>query len=97
MSSVQGESPLVQVKEPSVISIWLLVGFHPATRSVQSTPADNTRKRVWQYIEKDTIVFDLGPETKVSDQYKTFCDAKMYPHTKFGIPTSNRIEVMLQT
>ena len=30
----------------SVISIWLLVGFHPATRSVQSTPADNTRKRV---------------------------------------------------
>ena len=36
-----------------VISIWLLVGFHPATRSVQSTPADNTRKRVWQYIEKE--------------------------------------------
>ena len=28
-------------------------GFHPATRSVQSTPADNTRKRVWQYIEKE--------------------------------------------
>ena len=23
------------------------------TRSVQSTPADNTRKRVWQYIEKE--------------------------------------------
>ena len=22
-------------------------------RSVQSTPADNTRKRVWQYIEKE--------------------------------------------
>ena len=38
---------------PTVISIWLLVGFHPATRSVQSTPADNTRKRVWQYIEKE--------------------------------------------
>ena len=36
-----------------VILIWLLVGFHPATRSVQSTPADNTRKRVWQYIEKE--------------------------------------------
>ena len=31
----------------------LLVGFHPATRSVQSTPADNTQKRVWQYIEKE--------------------------------------------
>ena len=45
---------LVQVN-PTVISIWLLlnVAFHPATRSVQSTPADNTRKRVWQYIEKE--------------------------------------------
>ena len=30
-----------------------LVGFHPATRGVQSTPAYNTRKRVWQYIEKE--------------------------------------------
>ena len=30
----------------TVISIWLLVGFHPATRSVQCTPADkNARKR----------------------------------------------------
>ena len=37
----------------TVILIWSLVGFHPATRSVQSTPADNTRKRVWQYIEKE--------------------------------------------
>ena len=36
-----------------VISIWLLVGFHPAARSVHSTPADNTRKRVWQYREKE--------------------------------------------
>ena len=36
-----------------IISIWLLVGFHAATLSVQSTPADNTRKRAWQYIEKE--------------------------------------------
>ena len=43
---------LCRLKNPTVILIWLLVGFHPATRSVQSTPADNTRKRVWQYIEK---------------------------------------------
>ena len=28
-----------------IITIWLLVGFHPATRSVQSTPANNTRKQ----------------------------------------------------
>ena len=44
---------LCRQKNPTVISIWLLVGFHPATRSVQSTTADNTRKRVWQYIEKE--------------------------------------------
>ena len=42
--------PLCRLKNPMVISIWLLVGFHPATQSVQSTPADNTGKRVWQYI-----------------------------------------------
>ena len=45
--------PLCRLKNPMVISIWLLVGFHPATRSLQSTPADNTRKRVWQYIEEE--------------------------------------------
>ena len=45
--------PLCRLKNPTVISIWLLVGFHPATWSVHSTPADNTRKRVWQYIEKE--------------------------------------------
>ena len=37
--------PLFRLKNPTVISIWLLVGFHPATRSVQCTPADNARKR----------------------------------------------------
>ena len=45
--------PLCRLKSPAVISIWLLVGFHPATRSVQSTPVDNTQRRVWQYIEKE--------------------------------------------
>ena len=44
---------MCRLKNPTVILIWLLVGFHPATGSVQSTPADNTRKRVWQYIEKE--------------------------------------------
>ena len=51
--------PLCRLKNPMVISIWLLVGFHPATRSVQSTPADNTRKRVWQYIEKEKTFIQL--------------------------------------
>ena len=54
MSPVQGESPLVQVKEPyGNFDMVILVGFHPATRSVLSTPADNSRKRVWRYIEKE--------------------------------------------
>ena len=52
MSPVQGESPHGRLKNPTVILIWLLVGFHPATGSVHSTPADSTQKRVWQYIEK---------------------------------------------
>ena len=56
MSPVQGESPLVQVKELYGNLKWLLVGFHPATRSVQSTPADNTRKRIWPYIEKERYI-----------------------------------------
>ena len=36
--------PMCRLKNPTVISIWLLVGFYPATRSVQCTPADNARK-----------------------------------------------------
>ena len=44
---------MCRLKNPTVISIWLLVGFHPATWSVLSPPADNTQKRVWQYIEKE--------------------------------------------
>ena len=46
---VQGKSPLVQVKEPYGnidMVTFELVGFHPATGSVQCTPADNARKRV---------------------------------------------------
>ena len=49
MSPVQGKSPPVQVKEP----YGNLDMVTCATRSIQSTPADNTRKRVWQYIEKE--------------------------------------------
>ena len=54
---------LCRLKNPTVISIWFLVGFHPATRSVQSTPADNTRKRVWQYIEKEKKRKSRTPKT----------------------------------
>ena len=63
--------PLCRLKNPTVISIWLLVGFHPANRSVQTTPADNTRKRVWQYIEKErmqmnTAIYEVLEKTDVS-------------------------------
>ena len=45
MSPLCREShPLCRLKNPTVISTWLLLGFHPATRSVQFTPADNARK-----------------------------------------------------
>ena len=37
MSPVQGKSSPVRVKEPyGNLDLWLLVGFHSATRSVQS-------------------------------------------------------------
>ena len=36
-----------------MLFMWVFEGFHPATWSLQSTLADNTRKRVWQYIEKE--------------------------------------------
>ena len=37
--------PLCRLKNPTVIKIWLRVGFHPAAHIVQCTPADNARKR----------------------------------------------------
>ena len=52
MSSVQGKSPPVQVKEPYGNLDIITCRLHPATWSVQSTSADNTGKRVWQYIDK---------------------------------------------
>ena len=62
------------LKNPTVISISLHVGCHPASRSVHSTPADNTRKRVWQYIEKEVykccpIRFDLGRGSYITGEY----------------------------
>ena len=53
MSPVQGKSPPMQVKEPYGNLDMVNAGFYPANWSVKSTPADNTRKRVWQYIEKE--------------------------------------------
>ena len=53
MSPVQGKSPPVQVKEPYSNLDMVTCRLSSCNRSVQSTPADNTRKRVWQYIEKE--------------------------------------------
>ena len=35
--------PLCRLRNPTVISIWVPVGFHPAAWSVQCTPADNAQ------------------------------------------------------
>ena len=43
--------PLCRLKNPTVIKIWLLVGFRPATRSVQSTPAE--RQAVYRERKKE--------------------------------------------
>ena len=44
------------------------------------------------------IFLELGPEVTVTrKQYVTLRDPKVYPHTEFGIPTSNNIGDMLQT
>ena len=53
MSPVQGKSPPVQVKEPYSNLDMVTCRLSSCNPSVQRTPADNTRKRVWQYIEKE--------------------------------------------
>ena len=53
MSPVQGKSPPVQVKEPYSNLDMVTCRLSSCNLSVQSTPADNTRKRVWLYIEKE--------------------------------------------
>ena len=53
MSPVQGKSPPVQVKEPYSNLDMVTCRLSSCNPSVQSTPADNTRKRVWQYTEKE--------------------------------------------
>ena len=53
MSPVQGKSPPVQVKELYSNLDMVTNRLSSCNQSVQSTPADNTRKRVWQYIEKE--------------------------------------------
>ena len=48
----------------------------------------------------DMIFLQLRPEVKVTvtrKQYMTLNDPKMHPQTKFGIPTSNKIEDMVWT
>ena len=46
------------------------------------------------------IILEMRPEIKVAKiqkWYATLDNPKMYRHTKYGIPTSNNIEDMLQT
>ena len=49
---------------------------------------------------KDTIFLELRPEVKVTvtpKQDATLRYPNVYPHTEFGIPTSNHIGDMLRT
>ena len=79
--------PLCRLKNPTVISIWLLVGFHPATLSVHSTPADNTRKRVWQYIEKEKKPHFLTSGFFHVARYKILCMFQIHlKGSQVGIP-----------
>ena len=55
MSPVQGKPPPVQVKESYGNLDMVTRRLHAGTWSVQSTPANNTRKRAWQYIEKERV------------------------------------------
>ena len=63
MSPVQGESPLVQVKEPSG-------NFDMVTCRLSSCNPEctkYTRKRVWQYIEKERInMIKMNIKTKLT-------------------------------
>ena len=54
---MQGKSPPVQVKEP--YGNLDMVSCRLSTCSVQSTSADNTFKRDWQYIEKKERLLPL--------------------------------------
>ena len=57
MSAVQGKSPLMQVKEPycnsDIVTCRL---FDPAKLSVQSTPGDDAREGVRQYLKKELCI-----------------------------------------
>ena len=48
MSPVQGKSPLVHVKKPYGYLAMLTCRLSSCNQSIQKTPADYTRKRVWQ-------------------------------------------------
>ena len=43
----------------------------------------------------ETIIVEI--KSMSQSWYMTLCHPKMQPHTKFGIPSSNNIEKMLQT
>ena len=51
MSPVQGKSPPVQVKEP--YGNIDMVTCRISSCNPECTTADNTRKRIWQYIKKE--------------------------------------------
>ena len=88
MSPVQGKSLSVQVKEPYGNLDMVTCRLHPATRSVQSIPADNTRKRVWQYIEKESYncknKFNSSETSDQSDEKSRYKISRIPQRTHSG-------------
>ena len=74
-----------------------------------SRPQDVSINKIWDSYLKcysryasERVFVELCPEVKVTVTQKQYsviqhCDPKMFPHTKFGIATSNNIGDMLQT
>ena len=78
MSPVQGKSPLVQVKEPYGNFDMVTCRLLSCNPECTSTPADNTRKRVWQYIEKERAFRHICDRRKEKDEKRffLFCGSK---------------------
>ena len=71
---VPEKSHPLQVKEPKGNLKWLLLGLHPATRSVQCTPASVIYLQFYTYASQDSLGLH-----KVSPTRKSLCPLQNFP------------------
>ena len=75
---------MCRLKNPTVITIWLLVGFHPATRSVQCTPADNLavckerKKYIKVAISVEITVTSVYYQFEITDWHFNYQSCEIY-------------------